>query len=101
MISRRNATVAMLCVLAAATSSLSAAPVTLPAGMLVELELQHHVNSAYIHAGAPIYFRVARDVSISNEVLIKQGTLVTGKMQQANARGIIGKSGSMLLVVER
>lgn len=78
---------------------LQAEPVTLPAGMLVELELQHHVNSAYIHAGSPIYFRVASDVAIADQVLIRKGTLVTGKMEQANARGMVGRSGSMSLGV--
>lgn len=78
---------------------LQAEPVTLPAGMLVELELQHHVNSAYIHAGSPIYFRVASDIAIADQVLIRKGTLVTGKMEQANARGMVGRSGSMSLGV--
>lgn len=74
-------------------------PVKLPAGMGVELELQHHVNSSYIPAGAPIYFRVAKDVQISGQTLIRAGTLVTGKMEQATDRGMVGKSGSMQLDV--
>jgi hypothetical protein len=74
-------------------------PVKLPAGMGVELELQHHVNSSYIPAGAPIYFRVAKDVVINGQVLIRAGTLVTGKMDEAQDRGMVGKSGSMKLGV--
>jgi hypothetical protein len=74
-------------------------PIKLPAGMGVELELQHHVNSSYIPAGAPIYFRVAKDVVIDGHILIRAGTLVTGKMDEAQDRGMVGKSGSMKLGV--
>lgn len=76
-----------------------AEPVKLPAGMRVVLELQHHVTSGYLPTGSPIYFRVAKDVQISGVTLIRQGTLVTGKMEQASSRGMVGHSGSMSLGV--
>jgi hypothetical protein len=50
-----------------------AAPVKLPAGMNVPLELQHHVNSAYVPVGSPIYFRVSHDVKIEDQVLNRAG----------------------------
>jgi hypothetical protein len=74
-------------------------PVKLPAGMRVPLELQHHVNSVYVPTGASVYFRVAEDVKIDGKTLISSGTLVTGKMEQANSRGMVGRSGSMNLGV--
>lgn len=80
-------------------STENAAPVKLPAGMQVNLELQHHVNSGYVPAGSPIFFRVANDVVIDGQTLIGKGTLVEGKMQQASVRGRVGKSGSMTLDV--
>jgi hypothetical protein len=76
-----------------------AVPVKLPAGMSVNLELQHHVNSGYVAAGSPIYFRVAKDVLIDGQVLIRAGTLAIGKMEQASGRGMVGRSGSMSLDV--
>jgi hypothetical protein len=85
--------------LTAMPSAPRAEPVKLPAGMSVELELQHHVNSAYVPAGSPIYFRVAKDVKIDDRVLIRVGTLATGKMDQAQKRGMVGHSGSMLLSI--
>jgi hypothetical protein len=72
-----------------------AAPVKLPAGMSVPLELQHHINSGYVPVGSPIYFRVAKDVRIDDHVLIRAGTLVLGKMDQAQKRGMVGRSGNM------
>lgn len=79
--------------------SVQADPVKIPVGMSVALELQHHVNSAYTPTGSPIYFRVARDVVIGGQTLIAKGTLVTGKMEQAQDRGMVGRSGSMTLAV--
>ena len=76
-----------------------AEPVRIPVGMSVDLELQQHVNSAYTPTGSPIYFRVARDVVIGGQTLIGKGTLVTGRMQQAQNRGMVGRSGSMSLTV--
>lgn len=72
-----------------------AAPIKLPAGMSVPLELQHHINSAYVPIGSPIYFRVAKDVLIDDHVLIRAGTLAVGKMDQAQKRGMVGRSGAM------
>jgi hypothetical protein len=96
-----RAQVCMCCaaVLLLAVTSVHAEPVKLPAGMRVVLELQHHVTSGYIPTGSPIYFRVAQDVQISGVTLIRQGTLVVGKMEQASGRGMVGHSGSMALGV--
>ena len=82
-----------------ATATVAAAPVKLPAGMNVPLELQHHVNSAYVPVGSPIYFRVARDVKIDDQVLIRAGSLAVGKMDQAQKRGMVGHSGAMTFSV--
>jgi hypothetical protein len=48
-----------------------AAPVKLPAGMSVPLELQHHINSGYVPVGSPIYFRVAKDVRIDGWSILR------------------------------
>jgi hypothetical protein len=79
----------------------AAEPLKLPAGMTVDLELLHHVNSAYVPTGAPIYFVVAKDVLLDGQVLVRQGTVVVGKMELAQERGRIGKSGSMSLAVNQ
>ena len=67
-------------------TAVHAEPVKLPAGMRVVLELQHHVNSAYIPTDSPIYFRVAKDVQINGVTLIREGTPVVGKMEHASPR---------------
>jgi len=85
--------------LAFAAASAHAEPVELPVGISIPLVLQHHVNSGYTPAGSPVYFRVGRDVVVSNQVLVAKGTIVQGQMQQASERGMVGKAGSMLLGV--
>lgn len=89
----------LTCLLAAVVHGASAEPVKLPAGMLVELELQHHVTPSYLEVNAPVYFRVASDVAVGEQTVIRKGTLVTGKMEQSNERGMVGKSGVMSLGV--
>jgi hypothetical protein len=83
----------------ALTAASLANPLKLPAGMSVPLELQHHINSAYVPVGSPIYFRVVRDVKIEDQVLIRAGTLAVGKMDQAQKRGMVGHSGAMTFSV--
>jgi hypothetical protein len=85
--------------LATAALGADAEPVKIPAGMLVELELQHHVTPSYLEVNAPVYFRVANDVSLGEQTVIRKGTLVTGRMEQADERGMVGKSGVMSLGV--
>lgn len=95
---RRDAALAGVALLAAATSC-PAAPVTLAAGAPIELVLQHHVTSAYVPAGSPIYFRVGRNVEVDGRVAIVAGTLVEGQMTSASDRGMVGRSGTMSLGV--
>lgn len=75
--------------------ALSGAAVKLPAGTLVQLELQQTVTSAYTPADTPVYFRVKDDVLADGHVLVRAGTLVTGRMINAQDRRMMGQSGTM------
>jgi len=88
-----------LLLVAASVPAVHAAPLLLAAGTPVQLQLQHHVTSAYISAGSPIYFRVTYDVGLDGRTLIAAGTLVTGEMVDATNRGMVGRSGTMVLSV--
>jgi hypothetical protein len=76
---------------------LHAAPLKLASATPIELELQHHITSAYVPAGTPIYFRVVRDVVVDGRTLIARGTLVTGTMRAAADRSSLAVSGTMTL----
>ena len=95
---RRAAALAGGLLLSGGTSSAVGA-VTLPTGTPIELVLQHHVTSAYVPVGAPVYFRVGRDVQADGRILVAAGTLVQGQMAAATDRGMVGRSGTMTLGV--
>jgi hypothetical protein len=96
--SRFLAILGMACIVAPRLAD--AEPLTLPAGMNVSLILQHHVNSGYTPAGSKVYFRVAHDVIVGDQVLVAKDSLVTGQMAQATERGMVGRAGTMLVSVD-
>jgi len=73
--------------------------VMLPAGTLVQLELQHHISSALTPADAPVYFRVVDDVMIDGQPVIRRGTVVTGQMDSLRDRGAVAKGGRFTIGV--
>ena len=75
-------------------SSIAVAGVKLPAGAVVQLELQQTISSAYTSTDAPVYFRVKQDVRVGEQVLIRGGTLVTGRMVNAQGQQRMGQNGS-------
>lgn len=71
------------------------AAVKLPAGTTVSLELQQNLTSAYTETNAPVYFRVEEDVSGGGHVLIRKGTLVTGRMVDEDSQRLLAQNGSV------
>ncbi len=92
--------IGQLIILSLCADGSAAEPALLPAGMSVPLVLQHHVSSSYTPAGAPVYFRVARDVTIDGQTLIARGTIAKGSMAHATEPGMVGRSGSMNLQLD-
>jgi len=86
----RHICVALMSLLSGAAS----AGVKLPAGVVVNLELQQTLTSAYTVTDAPVYFRVKDDVRIDDHVLIRSGTLVTGRMVNAQGQQRMAQNGS-------
>ncbi len=78
-----------------ALPALVGAAVKLPAGTIVQLELQQTITSAYTPADTPVYFRVKEDVQSDGHVLVRAGALVTGRMNHAQDRRMLGQSGTM------
>jgi len=75
-------------------SSMAMAGVKLPGGAVVSLELQQTLSSAYTATDAPVYFRVKDDVRVDDHVLIRSGTLVTGRMVNAEGQQRMAQNGS-------
>jgi len=90
----------VLCLVSAPLAARATEPVLLPSGTPVQLELQHHITSAYTAPGSTIRLRVAEDVAIGGRVLVAAGTPVTGRMRQVGDRAALGTSGSMTFAVD-
>jgi hypothetical protein len=75
-------------------SGAASAGVKLPAGIVVNLELQQTLTSAYTSTDTPVYFRVKDDVRVDDHVLIRSGTLVTGRMVNAQGQQRMAQNGS-------
>jgi|JI10StandDraft_1071094.scaffolds.fasta_scaffold127369_4 hypothetical protein len=69
--------------------------VRLPGGTRFALELAQHITSGRTPAGSPVFFRVSEDVTAGGHTLIRQGTLVEGRMQAIGDRGMAATSGSI------
>ncbi|MCU0760128.1 MAG: hypothetical protein MUF07_13155 [Steroidobacteraceae bacterium] len=80
-------------------ASLPAHAARVASGTPVELELQHHVAVGYTPAGAPVWFRVVDDVRSGDDVAIRAGTPVQGRMLDLAERGRVATSGSISLGV--
>lgn len=72
-----------------------AAPVRLNAGTHLTLELMHHITSSETPSGSTVYFRVRDDTLAQGQVVIRKGTIVTGRMESTTDRGAVGVSGSL------
>ena len=75
--------------------------VTIPAGTEVELKLIHHLNSKYSPTGSTVHLRVSEDVLHDGQVVIREGTPVTGKIEEASKSKAMGRAGSLHFTVKR
>jgi len=66
--------------------------VKLTAGTIVALRIEGPANSE-MSTGTIVNFRVIRDVTSNDKVVIKQGTLATGTISEVNSSGALGKEG--------
>lgn len=72
-----------------------ATTVQLPGGTRFMIELAQTITSGRTPVGSPVFFRVADDVSVGGQVLIRKGTVVEGRMQAVGDRGMAATSGSI------
>jgi hypothetical protein len=67
----------------------------LPGGTRFTLELAQTITSGRTPAGSPVFFRVASDVTVGREPVIRKGTVVEGRMQAVADRAMVGTSGTI------
>lgn len=90
---------ALLCIISVPAPPATAAVSRLLGSTVVRLELQENLTSAYTQPESPVFFRVVDDVLADGAVVIRKGTLVTGKITNIGTRQMQGVSGTVGLDV--
>ncbi|MEZ5459445.1 MAG: hypothetical protein R3E65_09090 [Steroidobacteraceae bacterium] len=73
----------------------AATTVQLPGGTRFMIELAHTITSGRTPVGSPVFFRVAENVTVGDQVVIRKGTVVEGRMQAVGDRGMAATSGTI------
>jgi uncharacterized membrane protein len=68
--------------------------VKLTAGTIVALSIENTITSEAT-VGETVHFRVMRDVSVNDQVVIKSGSMATGKVVEVISRAGLGKGGKV------
>jgi len=68
--------------------------VKLSAGTVVALSIENSANSD-ASIGSVVHFRVIRDVSVNDKVVIKAGAVATGTISEVSSSGALGKGGKI------
>jgi len=68
--------------------------VKLTAGTVVALSIENSANSD-ASVGATVHFRVIRDVTVNDKVVIKSGSIATGTISEVSSSGALGKGGKV------
>lgn len=77
-----------------------AGKVVLAAGNIVELETASQLNSEFAAVGQVINFKVKRDVTVDDQVVIKAGSIAHGQVVRAKGAKGIGVPGYLQVRVE-
>jgi hypothetical protein len=72
----------------------------LPAGTPIHLLLAEPLSSARNRTGDRFTLRVASDVSVDGQVVIRRGALALGTIASAHGRGYMGQAGSLHATVD-
>lgn len=71
--------------------------VTLKKHSTIPVRLAQNINGNIDNQGDGIYFEVLEDVTVDNEVVVRKGTFVKGKITNAETRKSMGKAGKLTI----
>lgn len=78
-------------------SEQTSAPVTIPAGTLLQLRTSEPVSSKHAAPGTPVQFTVIRDVNYGGVLAIPRGATVQGEVTEIQQAGQLGGSPKLAL----
>lgn len=83
-----------------ASAAYVALQVKLRAGTPVVLRLDQTISSKTARVGDPVSLRVARDVVVDGQVVIRQGTAANGTVASLEKSKMVGTPGKIMLTVQ-
>lgn len=75
--------------------------VTIKAGTIVPLQATKQVKAADVVVGDLIDFRVIADIKVKNNIVIPQGTIVKGVVNEAKKSSLAGTKGRLSININR
>ncbi len=90
----------LLCVIIFASqlaSLFAAAPLLIPAGTLVKLNLEENLSTRSNKTGQMVKFSVVEDVKIGRTTVIKKGATARAQLEKVRGPGRFGRNGSLKL----
>ena len=73
--------------------------VTIKGGTIIPLEASQTVRAADVYEGKTVDFFVSRDIIVDDECIINRGTIVQGKVVEAQKSSIAGTKGRLWISV--
>ena len=86
----------MICAVASAQGQ-----VTIKAGTIVPMQSIKEVMAADVDEGQMVDFQVSQDIIVNKVCVIPRGTLVKGKVSQAQKSSIAGTKGRLRITIDR
>lgn len=74
--------------------------VILPNSTLVVVKTVHEYNADNLKTGQEVMCAVAVDVNVDGDILIKAGSPVFCRVEEASATGMVGKGGNLIIALE-
>lgn len=78
-------------------SLFAAAPILIPAGTLVKLNLEESLSTRTNKTGQMVRFSVVEDIKIGNRTVIKKGATARAQLEKVRSPGRFGRNGSLKL----
>lgn len=74
--------------------------VLLKAGTVIPLSLMQTISSENASSGQLVDFRLTKDVTIGNDVVIKAGSIAHGQVSHVKKNGLLGSQGEVKIIIQ-
>lgn len=86
-----------MCMAMAISFAVAQKSVTIKAGTIVPLQAVKQIKAADVNEGEIVDFRVITDIIVDNNIVIPQGTIVKGIVNEAKKSSLAGTKGRLVI----